>query len=498
MRFPEAVASYDKSLSLNSDDAAAHYNRATAHLQWDGHSEEAEAGYERALQLNPAFPFLPGTLFHLRRSMADWTSHTPGTAPEELHQAVLSGRSAAAPFHFLSASDSAHAQLQCAKTYAAARYGNADAQWSRARPDRSRLRVAYISPDLREHAVSYLMAGVFEKHDTGRFETIAVSLAPEEPSPMGARLKRSFRHFIDVSAKRDAEIVELLRSLEIDIAVDLGGFTDGTRPQIFAHRIAPVQISYLGYPGTTGAPYIDYLLADEFVIPPQARGHYSERVVYLPDCFQANDDTREIDHRLLTRSHAGLPDQAFVFCCFNNTHKIAPDMFDVWMHLLAQIPDSVFWLLAAGDIERRNLRLQAQRRGIDPDRLVFASRLPYSQHLGRLKLADLFLDTLPFNAGTTASDALWAGLPLLTCAGETFAARMGGSLLRAIGLPELITSNLAQYEARAHDLAAHGSELRSLRQRLQQNRLQSPLFSTDRFRRELESAFLKIWATHED
>jgi predicted O-linked N-acetylglucosamine transferase (SPINDLY family) len=398
----------------------------------------------------------------------------------------------------LSISDSAPAQLECAKTYAATRYGNADAEWSRARRDRSRLRLAYISPDLREHAVSYLMAGVFEGHDTGRFETIAVSLAPEEPGPMGRRLKRSFQHFIDVSGRGDAEVVELLRSMEIDIAVDLGGFTDRTRPSVFARRIAPIQISYLGYPGTMGAPYIDYLLADDFVIPSGTRSHYSERVVYLPDCFQANDDTREIDHRISTRAQAGLPDQAFVFCCFNNTHKITPEMFDVWMRLLACIPDAVLWLLAAGDVERRNLCLQAERRDIAPDRLVFASRLPYSQHLGRLKLADLFLDTLPFNAGTTASDALWAGLPLLTCAGETFAARMGGSLLRAAGLPELITTNLEQYEARAQHLAVHESELRALRQRLEQHRPDSPLFGTDRFRRRLESAFLRIWSTHED
>jgi protein O-GlcNAc transferase len=498
MRFPEAVASYDKALSLDSSNAAAHYNRATAHLQWDQHPEEAEAGYERVLQLNPAFPFLPGALFHLRRSHADWVSHTTGTSRDELHQAVLKGGSVAAPFHFLSVSDSAPAQLQCAKTYAAVRYGNVDADWSGARHGRSRLRVAYISPDLREHAVSYLMAGVFEKHDTGRFETIAVSLSPEESSPMGRRLKRSFQRFMDVSGKRDADIVEQLRSMEIDIAVDLGGFTDGTRPQIFARRIAPIQISYLGYPGTMGAPYIDYILADEFVIPAETQGHYRERVVYLPDCFQANDDTREIDCRLSVRADVGLPDQAFVFCCFNNTHKITPDMFDVWMRLLARVPGSVLWLLDAGANACLNLRLQAQRRGIAPERLVFASRLPYPQHLGRLKLADLFLDTLPFNAGTTASDALWAGLPLLTCAGEAFAARMGGSLLRAIGLPELITPDLEQYEARAFDLATQGSKLRTLRQRLEQNRLESPLFDTDRFRRNLESTFSRIWSTHED
>ena len=498
MRFPEAVASYDKSLSLDSNSVAAHYNRATAHLQWDRHPEEAEAGYERALQLNPTLPFLPGALFHLRRNQADWRSTTPGAGRDELCRAVLNGASAAAPFHFLSVSDSAHAQLQCATTYAAVRCGSSGTEWSRVRHGRSRLRIAYISPDLREHAVSYLMAGVFDKHDTGRFETIAISLSPTESSPMGRRLERSFQHFMDVSGRSDAELIERLRSMDIDIAVDLGGFTDGTRPQLFARRIAPIQVSYLGYPGTMGAPFIDYILADEYVIPPHARSHYGEQVVYLPDCFQANDDTREIDHRLSLRADAGLPDQAFVFCSFNNIHKITPEVFDIWMRLLAQLPRSVLWLLDAGANACRNLRLQAQHRGVSPERLVFASRLPYPQHLGRLKLADLFLDTLPFNAGTTASDALWAGLPLLTCSGDAFAARMGGSLLRAIGLPELITSDLEQYEARAHHLATNESELRTLRQRLEQNRLESPLFDTDRFRINLESAFSRIWSTHED
>jgi predicted O-linked N-acetylglucosamine transferase (SPINDLY family) len=232
------------------------------------------------------------------------------------------------------------------------------------------------------------MAGVFDQHDTGRFETIAVSLSPAESSPMGRRLERSFQRFMDVSGRSDAELTEQLRAMDIDIAVDLGGFTDGTRPQLFARRIAPIQVSYLGYPGTMGAPFIDYILADEYVIPPHSRGHYGEQVVYLPDCFQANDDTREIDHRLSVRADAGLPDQAFVFCCFNNIHKITPEVFDIWMRLLARIPHSMLWMLDAGTNACRNLRLQAQRRGVSPERLVFASRLPYPQHLGRLKLAD--------------------------------------------------------------------------------------------------------------
>jgi protein O-GlcNAc transferase len=497
MRLPESIASYDRALRLDSDDVAALYNAATAHLQLDELSTEAEAGYERVLQLSPAFPFVPGALFHLRHSRADWITQTPGTSRGELIERVLAGEPAAAPFHFLSVADSSRAQLHCAKRYTALRYGESAPARIPVRRARDRLRVAYVSSDLREHAVSYLMAGVFEKHDAGCFETIAVSLSAPEQSSMGRRLRRSFGQFVEVGGMREAPMMELLQSLEIDIAVDLTGYTDGAIPQIFMRRIAPIQINYLGYPGTMGSGHMDYILADEFVIPASARLHYAEEVVYLPDCFQANDDTREIDRRS-TRAQVGLPERAFVFCCFNNTHKITPEMFDLWMRVLTCRPGAVLWLLAAGSTVERNLCVRAEERGVAADRLLFAPRVPYPQHLGRLRLADLFLDTLPFNAGTTASDALWAGLPVLTCAGEAFAARMGGSLLHTMGLPELIAQDLTQYEARAAELAADEFQLRTLQQRLARHRLDSPLFDTDRFRRQLESVYLRIWSTHED
>jgi predicted O-linked N-acetylglucosamine transferase (SPINDLY family) len=283
-----------------------------------------------------------------------------------------------------------------------------------------------------------------------------------------------------------------MHELQIDIAVDLMGHTQGKRSAILARRAAPVQVNYLGYPGTMGAGYIDYIVADEFVIPPQLRQHYAEQVVYLPQCFQANDDRRLIG-AVPTRAQAGLPEETVVLCCFNSSYKINPAIFDVWCRLLAGAPDSVLWLLAESDQAAGNLRREAAARGVDPGRLIMAPRLSYPQHLGRLALADLFLDTLPFNAGASASDALWGGVPLLTCAGEAFAARMAGSLLQAVGLPELITHSLPEYERRGLALAREPCALRLLKGRLAANRHSYPLFDTRRFCRHLEAVYHTMW-----
>jgi len=305
----------------------------------------------------------------------------------------------------------------------------------------------------------------------------------------------SFERFIDVTRNSDFEIAKIIRDLEIDIAVDLMGFTGGARTDIFAYRPAPVQVNYLGFPGTMGADYIDYILADRFVIPEPLQRYYAEKVVYLPDTFQANDATRTIAESTRSRTEFGLPERGLVFCSFNDTYKITPAIFDIWMRLLCAVEGSVLWLLGNSESVVANLRSEARVRGVAPERLIFGAKLPYPEHLARYRLADLFLDTLPFNAGTTASDALWAGLPLLTCAGQAFAARMAGSLLGAVGLPELITHSLAEYEALASALATKPDVLRELREKLARNRLSTPLFDTDRFRRHIEAAYRTMWET---
>jgi predicted O-linked N-acetylglucosamine transferase (SPINDLY family) len=352
--------------------------------------------------------------------------------------------------------------------------------------------VGYFSADFREHAVATLMAGVFEAHDRERFEVSGFSFGPDTGDPMRRRLEGAFERFTDVRQRSDAEIAQLARQLEIDIAVDLGGFTADGRPRIFALRAAPLQVSYLGYVGTMAAPYMDYLIADATLIPQAAQRHYAEKIVYLPS-YQANDCKRVIAGRHFSRAELGLPATGMVYCCFNANYKITPRSFDSWMRILQATPGSVLFLYAGSAAVVENLRREALCRGVAAERLIFGDKLPFAQYLARYRTADLFLDTLPYNAGTTASDALWAGLPVLTCAGEALAARMGASVLQALGLPELITESLPQYERLAIELGQDRERLQALRQKLAANRGRAALFDTALFTRHLESAYSTMY-----
>jgi predicted O-linked N-acetylglucosamine transferase (SPINDLY family) len=313
---------------------------------------------------------------------------------------------------------------------------------------------------------------------------------------MRRRVAAACDRFLDVRDERDAEVAAMLRALQIDIAVDLKGHTQGNRAGILAHRPAPVQITYLGMPATMGADYIDYLIAEPRVIPPAEFPHYAERILYLPDSYQATDDTRAIAAHTPSRAELALPEDGFVFCCFNNSYKITPAIFDIWTRLLAKVDGSVLWLFEAHPEVRSNLSREAQRRGIDAARLVFAPRLRSADHLARQKRADLFLDTLPYNAHTTASEALWVGLPVLTCLGSSFAGRFAASLLHAVGLPELVATSLADYEATALRLATQRDELAALKERLAANRAGAALFDAPRFACHIEGAYRRMWAIH--
>jgi predicted O-linked N-acetylglucosamine transferase (SPINDLY family) len=485
----EALACCDRAMALRPQLPEAHYNRGAALLALRRAPEAAQA-YERLLQLAPDYKDALGALINARALSCDWRQYDQLIG--QLRERVLNGEPVTRPFAFLACSASALEQRLCASSFAA----------DETVPDRSlaagwpyrhrRIRIAYLSDDLHDHPVGYLLAGALECHDRERFESIALSFRPAGPSEFARRVAAAFDRFVDVSQLDDRQVAQLMHELQIDIAVDLMGHTQGKRSAILAHRAAPVQVNYLGFPGTMGAGYIDYIVADEFVIPPALRQHYVEQVAYLPQCFQANDDRRVIG-AVPTRAQAGLPEGALVLCCFNSSNKINPAMFDVWCRLLAEVPHSVLWLLAEGDQAAGNLRREAAARGLDPGRLIMAPRLSYPQHLGRLALADLFLDTLPFNAGASASDALWGGVPVLTCAGEAFAARMAGSLLRAVGLHELITHNLPEYERRGLALAREPGALRQLRDRLATHRHSAPLFDTRRFCRHLEAAYHTMW-----
>ncbi len=361
-----------------------------------------------------------------------------------------------------------------------------------------RLRIGYFSADFFSHATMFLMAGLFRAHDRGRFAIHAYSYGPPRDDAVRRDLAGRVDSFTDIGAMGDSDVHALARRHGLDIAVDLKGFTQHNRSGLFAARLAPVQISYLGYPGTMGADCFDYILADSVVIPPEQRAHYSESVIRLPHSYQANDDRREIAANCPSRAELGLPEGAFVFCCFNNTYKIAPDAFAIWMRLLRQVDGSVLWLFRANRWAEANLRREAAAHGVDPARLVFAERLPQSEHLARHARADLFLDTFNYNAHTTASDALWAGLPLVTRAGRGFAARVGASLLHAVGLPELVTADDAGYEALALALARDPARLAAIRARLAENRRSAPLFDTAGFTRAIEAAYETACARYLD
>jgi protein O-GlcNAc transferase len=487
----EALASYGRALALRPDFAEALYNRGMTFLNLNCH-EMAISDFEQALRIDPHFKALRGLLVHSKMQCCDWRS----LADEwrQLADGVKAGTGASGPFALLGLTAAARDQLQCSQTWVRDKYpGSPTPLFRGERYTHDKIRIGYLSGDFHEHPMTYLMAGVFERHDRARFETLAFSFGPDWQSPMRGRLKAAFSQFIDVRHASDRQIAQQLRDRELDIAVDLMGFTRNARTGILALRPAPVQVNYLGYPATMGADYIDYIIADRFVIPPQSQDWYSEKVVYLPDTFQATDGVRSGEQTKLTRADAGLPADGFVFCSFNASHKITPTMFGVWMGLLEAIEGSVLWLLGSNPAVERNLRQDAERRGVTPTRLIFAPRVPHPQYLARYQLADLFLDTFPFNAGATASDALAAGLPLVTLCGEAFAARMAGSLLQAVGLPQLVTHSLADYQALALRLALQPAALAELRTQLVHDRTTCPLFDTDRFRRALEAAYVTMW-----
>jgi predicted O-linked N-acetylglucosamine transferase (SPINDLY family) len=524
-RFAEALSAFDKAIALNPEFADTHYNRGNTLSKLERY-EEAVSSYDKAIVLDPnraiAFNNRGNALFALKRfqqaiscynsalsleaniknsrgmrlfaqmQLCDWDGFDDECF--QIISALNAGYLPTIPFSLLPTPSSPEEQLKCAQRFIEEQVIRGPQLWRGERYTHDRIRVGYLSSDLRNHAVGSLTVGLFEQHDKSRFEVIAFSSCQDEDSEVRGRMKCAFSQFYDVHHRSDIETAELMRELEIDIVVDLNGLTQSARTGVLALRPAPIQVTYLGYAGTTGADFIDYIIADRVIIPPDQRPFYSERVVYLPYCYQANDDKREISDSAPSRAEAGLPNDGFVFCAFNNSYKINPSIYDVWMRLLREIEGSVLWLAVANPSAMDNLRREAQARGVSPDRLIFAKRAAQNaDHLARLRLANLFLDTLPYNAQTTASDALWAGLPVLTCMGATFTSRVAASLLTSVGLPELITHSLSDYEGLALKLARDPTLLQGLREKLAQCRLTTPLFDTTRFSRDIEAAYTTMW-----
>jgi len=489
-KLDDAVAAYRRAIALNA--AYPVHNNLGLVLYELGRTDEAIASFRRVLSVKPDNVEAQINLVRARRLACDW--HGLEAEEEKCHALVSAGASDVSPFLMLTLRSSPAEQLHCARQWTAARRVGAAKLPARAPKAKDRLRLGYLSADFRQHPVAVLAVELFERHDRTRFEVSGYSVGPDDGSAMRRRLEQAFDRFIELRPLSHGAAAQRIRDDEIDILIDLTGHTGGARLPLLAARPAPVQVEFLGFPATMGADFIDYAIADPVTVPMSEQDFYLERIVHLPDCYQPSDTRREISERTPSRAECGLPGAGFVFCCFNNTYKLSPDFFDIWMRLLRAIPESVLWLANAAANVRDNIAGEAVARGVAADRLVFAPRLPsFADHLARHRLADLFLDTLPYNAHTTANDALWAGLPVLTCVGNCFAGRVAASLVIAAGLPELVTRSTEDYEALALRLAAEPAQLQDLRRRLGKARASAPLFDMQRYTRHLEAAYRRMW-----
>jgi protein O-GlcNAc transferase len=494
-RYDEALQDYDKALSITPELVQAWLSRGQACNNRKCH-EEAAHSFTKLLELDPAFPFVTGMLLHQKMLSCDWSGLASLIA--QINSDLASGKRTAEPFGYQAIGRDAGDCKRCALIYAADKFPPLQTQlWGGGRYNNEKIRIGYLSGEFRRHAMSLLMVELFELHDKERFEIYAFDNGWDDRSEIRKRINKAFNSTIDISRVDDLQVATTIKEMQIDILVNLNGHFGQHRTGVFSYKPSPVQVSYLGFPGTMGAGYIDYLIADPCVIPSQQQDCYVEKITYLPETYQPNDTKRFIAEHAPTRKQAMLPESGFVFCCFNNNYKITPEIFEVWMRLLDKVEGSVLWLLEDNPAVSRNLRQEASGVGIAPERLVFAPRMDLPEHLARHRLADLFLDTLPYNAHTTASDALWAGLPLLTCLGSTFPGRVAASLLQAIGVPDLIAHSLKDYEAMAVRLAQEPELLASFRSKLVQNRETYPLFDSQRFTRHIEAAYITMWERHQ-
>lgn len=490
-RHHESLERFERLLAINPVHEAALANCATL-LDQLSRPDRSIPMFERLLQVNRRHPYGLGMLAYDRLRSCDWTDHE--TLAQEIVEGIRAGRKSCRPFALMAIPSSASDHGLAARTFAQDKFPTASFPlWRGERYGHSRLRVAYVSPDFREHPVSHLMTGIFQRHDRSRFETIAISIGMNDHSDFRARLEQSFDQFLDLAPLSSLQIAQRIRELEVDVLVDLAGYTSDGRPDIFTHRPAPVQVGFLGYPGTLGSQTMDYILADRHVIPPEHKASYAEEVVYLPDTYLPTDSGLKVSPNTPTRSECGLPEEGAVLCAFSHNFKIHPALFATWMRLLHQAPGGVLWLAARDGPMRDNLRSAALAHGVDPARLVFAKRVPrVEDHLARYRLADLFLDTWPYNAHTTAADALSAGLPVVTLQGDAFPARVAASLLHAIGLPELITTSMHGYEVLVQQLLSDRPRLADIKMRLGANKTTQPLFDSDRFCKSIEAAFVAM------
>ncbi|WP_353202995.1 tetratricopeptide repeat protein [Polynucleobacter sp.] len=490
LKRPElALENYNEAIRLQPNFAEAWCNKGSTLCDIKKFNE-ALICFENSLSLDPSISFILGDIAHIKMRRSEWIGIEG--LKITIQENINSDKKVTSPFPLISLIDNLSLHKKCAEIYAQNKFPFNPSLGDIPKHSRQeKIRIGYFSSDFRNHAVSFLTAELFELHDKNMFEIFAFSSGADDKSAIRIRLQGAFTQFIDVSYLSDKEVAHLSREMSIDIAVDLGGYTANGRTGIFAYRAAPIQVGYIGYLGTMGSEYIDYLVADKTIIPQGSEQYYTEKIAYLPS-YQVNDSRRKIADKVFTREELGLPEDGFIFTCFNNNYKILPETFDSWMHILKSTKRSVLFLYAENEWAKSNLIKEAEARGVNGQRLVFGKHLDPDEYLARYQACDLFLDTAPYNAGTTASDALWAGLPVLTLIGESFASRVAASLLNNIELPELITTTKSAYEALAIELATNPQKLISIKKKLAENRLKSPLFNSPLFSKHIEAAYLKM------
>ncbi len=488
----EALEAFSEAIKIRPDFAEAWNNQGNNFLALKRYAD-ASSSYSKALEIRPNGEFSRGSYLYANLYQCQWTDLDENLL--KLKIGLSNRQSVVAPFHALLLVDDPKLHFEAASIYTetCAPELSSTREFNRENSNK-KIKVGYFSPDFGEHAVSYLITGLLEEHDKDTFDIYGFSTSEHPSSTTRNRIRAAFTDFFDVSGKSSREVAELAQRIGIDISVDLGGHTQNGRPEMFSHKISPIQVNYLGYPGTMGANYYQYILADKIVIPRNNFEYFSEKVVWLPNSYQPHDSKRITHQMSSTREALNLPNEGFVFCCFNNTFKITPTTFDSWMRILRGVPESVLWLLEDNPSVSKNLRLEAEARGVSGTRLIFAERTTRGEHLARHKAADLFLDSLPYNAHTTASDALFEGLPLVTCLGQAFAGRVASSLLTSLGLEELITTTQEEYETLAIELAMCSSKLEGIRAKLARNKLSCPLFDTELQARHIEAAYRKMYA----
>ena len=491
-RLEEAAAGYEKAIHLHPDYAQAHRNFGSL-LYRQGKLPKAVESLRTAVSLDPSFAEAASLLEHQMRHLCDWRGLD--SLSRSLIQMVERGSGGVNPFGCLCWGSTPEQQLRCAQQWATRNVPCATQTPAFNFEQSNRITIGYLSADFHEHATAHLISQLFELHDRHRFRIIAYSYGPDDGSPARARLVQAFERFVDIRDESFAQSADRIHKDGVQILVDLKGYTGDARPRILALRPTPIQVSYLGYPATMGTTAIDYIIVDRIVAPPEDQDFFSEKLVHMPGCYQVNDSTRAISLPP-SRRECDLPDNAFVFCCFNASYKITPKVFSIWTKLLKLVPGSILWLLDSNPHATVNLKREAADRGVDPSRMVFAPHLPYPDHLARFAVADLFLDTFPYNAHTLSSDALWGGCPVLTCSGRTFASRVAASLLQSLSLSELICRSLSDYESLALTLARNPERLRRLRERLQAARPSAPVFDAKSFTRNLETAFVTMWESY--